>query len=90
MILADSRYQTSVLITVDAGETTRQEMRVALPTGREVSYTFYRTDSGDRPDLLADDFLGDPNLWWVIADINPEVMDWTELPVGTVIRVPNG
>ncbi len=90
MIYANSRYTTATLRTVDAGETTRREMRVPLPASRRLAYTLYRIHAGDRIDLLAADSFGDPSLWWMIANANPEILDWMNLPVGTVIRIPNG
>ncbi|MCC3766037.1 tail protein X [Streptomyces sp. UNOC14_S4] len=49
----------------------------------------YRWKEGDRVDLLADRWYGDPTQWWRIADVNPHVLDWTEPDSGTVIRIPN-
>ncbi|MFC9609610.1 hypothetical protein [Streptomyces sp. NPDC056938] len=47
--------------------------------------------AGERPDLLAQRFFGDPNQWWRIADANP-VLDPRELTdqagVGRVIDIP--
>jgi hypothetical protein len=45
-------------------------------------------EEGDRRDLLAARHLGDPELWWRLADANV-VMDPAELaaPVGRVLRV---
>ncbi|MEU7469971.1 hypothetical protein AB0A94_15775 [Streptomyces sp. NPDC044984] len=45
--------------------------------------------SGERPDLLAQRYFGDPGQWWRIADANP-VLDPDELTAeaGRVIRVP--
>jgi hypothetical protein len=45
-----------------------------------------------RPDLFAQDYLGNSRLWWVLAHYNRNtikdpVMDFTS---GTVIRVPKG
>jgi hypothetical protein len=42
----------------------------------------------DRLDSLATTYLGDPSAWWQITRINPERIDWTNLPVGTTIRIP--
>lgn len=44
---------------------------------------------GDRMDLLANDFYGDPSLWWVIASANSLPGDSLYLEPGTQIRVPN-
>lgn len=46
------------------------------------------TEGGDRPDLLAAAELGDPALWWRIADANA-VLDpaGMTLPVGRRLRI---
>lgn len=44
----------------------------------------------DRIDLLAAAKYGDSNWWWIIAQANPEIMDWTVVIPGTVLRVPDG
>jgi hypothetical protein len=54
-----------------------------------VNYTYYLWVYGDRPDSVAAFFYGDPSMWWNIADANPEILDWTDLQPGTVIRVPS-
>ena len=90
MINADSRYTTAT-ITTGAGSDgeTRQEMRVAFPRPKSVSYTYYRVVDGERIDTIAHDFFGRADLWLMLADVNPEILDWFDLPPGSVIRVPN-
>lgn len=48
----------------------------------------YTVAAGDRPDLIAFRFLGDPGQWWQIADANP-VLDPRELTAtpGRKIRI---
>jgi hypothetical protein len=74
-----------------------------LPDGTEVRYTKRRllppldeqetedhvVGAGERPDLLAQRYFGDPSQWWRIADANP-VLDPDELTdeAGHVIAVP--
>lgn len=89
-INADSRY-TSAVVTTGIGPDgeTRQEMRVAFPVSRLITYTFYRMVDGERIDTIAYDFYGRGDLWWKIADANPEILDWMDVEPGTVIRVPN-
>lgn len=47
-----------------------------------------------RLDLLAYHYLGDPNFWWVIADVNNILDQFTDdvdaggLPIGETIRIP--
>lgn len=41
-----------------------------------------------RLDLLADDFYGTPQLWWVLASVNNILDPLVSVPEGTKIRVP--
>ncbi|MEV7105244.1 hypothetical protein [Streptomyces atroolivaceus] len=77
-----------------------------LADGTEVRYTKRRllpplseteqegaphtVSSGERPDLLAQRYFGDPGQWWQIADANP-VLDPHELTeeAGRTITVPH-
>ena len=43
----------------------------------------------DRMDLLAEDFYGDPTLWWVIAMANDLDRDSVFPPLGFQLRIPN-
>lgn len=44
---------------------------------------------GERLDLLAGKYYGDPSLWWIIAAANPELRkDSIYLEPGIQIRVP--
>lgn len=89
-IAADSRYTSAVITTaVGPDGETRQEMRAAFPRSRMVTYTYYRVTEGERIDTITYDFYGRADLWWRIADANPEIVDWFDLRPGTVLRVPS-
>lgn len=59
-----------------------------IPRSQTTEYVEYYTSEGDRIDLLASDFLGDPTRWWEIAAINPEVTDFEGMPPNTRLRIP--
>ena len=47
------------------------------------------TDEGDRFDILANQFYGDPSLWWVISIANPQFNQNSMFPpLGVQIRIP--
>lgn len=90
MISANSRYRTATVTTATGPDgLTRQEMRVAFPRARRITYTYHRVLSGERGDTLAFRYYGNGSLWWMIADANPEILDWLELPPGQVLRIPD-
>jgi hypothetical protein len=39
---------------------------------------------------IAAKWLGDPKLYWMVADLNPHVPYPEEIPMGTRIRIPSG
>lgn len=40
---------------------------------RHPAFLEYELKVGDRLDTIAQEFYGDPRLWWVIAEANPDV-----------------
>ena len=51
---------------------------------------YITTTSGDRLDLLANQFYKDVDLWWIIATANPNVVrrDSFNLKGGLELRIP--
>ena len=52
---------------------------------------YVSTVSGDRLDLLANQFYNDVDLWWIISTSNPDIVrrDSLNLKPGLEIRVPS-
>ena len=88
MITATSRYANAAvdLVTDDRG--THQSVSIPTPTDKTFSFTYYQVDEGESVDYLAYSFFGDGRLWWVLADANPEILDWSYMPGGLILRVP--
>jgi len=59
-----------------------------FPASTSIRYTEYTWAEGDRIDYLASVYLNSPTAWWQIMDVNPEIADPFNIPVGTVIRIP--
>lgn len=90
-IFDGSRYAGNRLALVtDPQNVTRVTIMPLSPIIWSFNYSIYVWTEGDRVDLLAFTRYQDPEKWWVIANANPEIMDWTEIPVGTIIRIPDG
>ena len=47
---------------------------------------YFISTEGDRCDNLANQFYGDPNLWWFIARVNN--LKTNNIPAGTSLRIP--
>lgn len=90
MIFTDSRYATGILTQTTDARTGQPTLAVLRQTPEAITeFTYYTWTQRDRVDLLADRFLGDPSLWWVIMDFNPEQLNPMTIPVGSLIRIPN-
>jgi len=87
MIYENSRYDgTCPVITVNNKRTIYFD---ASNVPRDISFITYICSDGDRIDQLAYLFLGDPELWTEIAQINPDIFFYPDtLPIGTAIRIP--
>lgn len=59
-----------------------------IPPSLSTDYVAYYTVDGDRIDSLAHRFLGDALRWWEIAQINPELTSFENLPPNTRVRIP--
>jgi len=89
-VFEGSRYEGAQVIRVQTAE------GVVLPalysmvnsTTTYSTYATYVINEDDRYDLIAHRLYGDPQLWWLIADLNPEYLYPDRIPGGTVIRVP--
>ena len=47
---------------------------------------YFISVDGDRCDNLAQEFYGNPNLWWFIARVNN--LKTNNIPAGTSLRIP--
>ena len=52
---------------------------------------YITTTSGDRLDTLANEFLNDVDLWWIITTANPDIIrrDSFNLKPGIELRIPD-
>lgn len=89
MIFTDSRYSTGVLAKAyDARKDSYQVSLFRQFLSESSSFFYYTWTQKDRIDLVATEFLGDPNLWWLIMDYNPEIPNPFDIPLGTILRIP--
>ena len=82
-----SRLLYSALVTVDGVEFfDLPEFPDLLVQADDLSYV---VKAGDRIDLLAQQFYGDPVLWWVIALANDMELLPTDMQDGVTLRIPS-
>jgi hypothetical protein len=85
-----ARY-TQIPIISTPENTNRRYVKVKypeIPRGSQDIYVY--TTKGDRYDLLAQSYYGDPLLWWIIAlcNLNNTTPDSIYPNVGEQIRIP--
>ena len=80
-ISTSSRYTTAV--------DERTGNVIAVRKSKEsTAYDRYTARDGDSFESIAQLTFGDPQQYWRIADINPQVKYPNEIPIGTLIRIP--
>lgn len=82
-----NRYQN---ITVSKSQTGKQYYQTTkypeIPL--DISDIYVISTIGDRYDILADQYYGDPSLWWIIPIANNIKQDSYYPPLGSQIRIP--
>ncbi|MHB1001979.1 MAG: LysM peptidoglycan-binding domain-containing protein [Armatimonadota bacterium] len=86
MIGESSRYAGCVLY-VDSNDQFIGN-RSRIDNASQPDDIFHVVQAGDRIDLLAYRYLGDPTLWWVICDYN-DIFYPLDLDLGMIIRIPS-
>ena len=91
MIFKGSRYQFS---TVDffSTKTTKSEQPVIFYTFSKLgllSSWEHQYVQGERLDQIASKYYQNPKSWWLIAEYNPQIVDFTTITPGTILRIPN-
>jgi hypothetical protein len=90
MITYSSRYRGWPLsLDKDAQGNVRISV---MRLGRSVQPTTSRVHiwrDSDRIDQIASQYLGNPNRWWSILDINPSIADPHGITPGTQLRIPD-
>lgn len=88
-ISINSRYQTATTQIVTDSRGTHQSVNTAGPVDVVFAFTYYQWTEYDTIDGVAYVSYGDGKLWWQIGQANPEILDWTRVAPGTVIRIPS-
>lgn len=87
-----SRYFDGPLAQIKNKTTGAYEIAVfrKFPEKYTVNYIEHTWQDGDSLAGLANKYLNNPQLWWRIMEINPEVADPFSFVPGDVVKVPYG
>lgn len=85
--MAISRYLNNDTKKTPDGKTVYESKRLKqIPLSNDDIYV--ATQTGDRLDLLANQYYGSPAYWWIIANANKIHDGKLGLEDGTVLRIP--
>lgn len=89
MIYLDSRYSDGTLFLAQEPKSGDYMLSVfrTFPA-YSMAFYWYEVTENDRIENIAANKLGNPNLWWKIMDINPEVLNPFTLTPGLQLRIP--
>lgn len=85
----NSRYANNRIEAVEVNGIVRPTIVITPPDEQRINFSTYTWQDGDQIEYLAWSAYGDEQAWWVIADANPEIMYWNDMPRGTKVRVPS-
>ena len=84
-----SRYDSTGIKIVDSGYhkgVLKRDTKFYQKIPELTDDIYVMTQEGDRFDLLANQFYGNPSLWWYIARANN--VKFNNIEAGTTIRIP--
>lgn len=82
------RYITTPIIQTET-ETRRIATTILPVPPINIADTYIQTTSPERLDILAQQFYGDVNLWWVIATANGLGKGSIVVPANIKLRIPS-
>lgn len=86
-----SRYQRNVIALVpDRSGSLQLAIMPRRPAAQTLRVTDYRWRGDDRVDDVAVRYYGSESSWWMYAEANPGILDWTQVQAGQQIMVPRG
>ncbi|MFB7311713.1 hypothetical protein [Streptomyces sp. NPDC056192] len=86
-----SRYQRNETALVpDRNGQLQLAVMPRRPADQSLRVSDYRWRAHERVDSVAAEYYGSESSWWMYAEANPRVLDWTQPPVALQIMVPRG
>jgi hypothetical protein len=90
VIFSNSRYADGRIFKANDARKGNYSVTVLRSFPEQTAKFFYYTwVERDRLDIIANKFLGRADAWWQIMDFNPEILNPSDIQVGTILRIPN-
>lgn len=89
-VFQGSRYEFSVIdfVAVENDADANAVIFYEFEDLGTFSYTEHEYVKGERIDSLSEDYYRRSDLWWLILEHNPQIEDPTNIPPGTILRIP--
>jgi hypothetical protein len=83
-----NRYQKIPIIKNSQGKSYYRDNKYPeIPLS--INDIYIVASDGDRFDMIANQYYGDPSLWWIISIANPDIsQNSIYIPLETQIRIP--
>jgi len=86
-----SRYQrNATALVADRSGNLQLAIVHRTPVEQNLRVSDYRWRASERVDEIAARYYGSESSWWMYAEANPQILDWTQVPAGQQIMVPRG
>jgi hypothetical protein len=90
-IVSGSRYENSIVdyFKKEENGNTYPIVFYSFDSLTNVSFSLHTFIEGETLQGLSNQYYNRPDLWWAIAEYNPEITDFINIPAGTELRIPN-
>jgi hypothetical protein len=90
-IVSGSRYENSIVdyFKKEENGNTYPIVFYSFDSLTNVSFSLHTFIEGETLQGLSNQYYNRPDLWWAIAEYNPEITDLINIPAGTELRIPN-
>jgi len=90
-ITSGSRYENSIVDVFRKKEGGKDcpVVLYSFDSLENISFYYYRYQTGQTLQGISQRLLGTPNLWWAIVEYNPEITDIFHIVNGTLLRIPS-
>jgi hypothetical protein len=90
-IRAGSRYEKSIVDYFKKTENgiTYPIVFYSADNLTSIKFILHTFTKGETLTGLSWRYFNRPDVWWVIAEYNPEITDFVNIAGGTVLRIPN-
>lgn len=86
-----SRYlRNEVALVKDRHGRLQQTVLRRVPEDQKLRVSDYLWRAGERVDTVAATYYGSESSWWMYAEANPNMLDWTNPDPGFSLMVPRG